>query len=60
MELDEAMQTSGTCRFYRSDPIPDDVMARVLDASRFAPNAARQGRQFTDRAASAEPSPPTR
>ena len=47
MELDEAMQTSGTCRFYKSDPIPDDVMARVLDASRFAPNGGnRQGLRF--------------
>lgn len=47
MELDEAMQTSGTCRFYKQDPIPDDVMARVLDGSRYAPNGGnRQGLRF--------------
>lgn len=47
MELEEAMQTNGTCRFYKPDPIPDDVLARVLDASRFAPNGGnRQGLRF--------------
>jgi nitroreductase len=47
MELDEVMQTSGTCRFYKPDPIPDAVLARVLDAARFAPNGGnRQGLRF--------------
>lgn len=44
MELDQAMTTSGTCRYYTDADVPDDVMARVLDAGRFAPNGGnRQG-----------------
>ena len=44
MELDDVMTSHGTCRFYKTDPIPDDVMARVLDAARWAPNGGnRQG-----------------
>jgi hypothetical protein len=36
-------QTPG-CRDYRSDPVPDDVVYRVLDAARFAPSGGnRQG-----------------
>jgi nitroreductase len=47
MDLDDVMRTSGTCRFYKPEPIPDDVMARVLDAARFAPNGGnRQGLRF--------------
>lgn len=44
MELDDVMTSHGTCRFYKTDPIPDDVMRRVLDAARWAPNGGnRQG-----------------
>jgi nitroreductase len=44
MQLDDVMTSHGTCRFYKTDPIPDDVMARVLDAARWAPNGGnRQG-----------------
>jgi len=44
MELNDVMTSHGTCRFYKTDPIPDDVMARVLDAARWAPNGGnRQG-----------------
>ncbi|MEY4372304.1 MAG: hypothetical protein RL219_1073, partial [Actinomycetota bacterium] len=36
-------QTPG-CRDYRSDPVPDEVVYRVLDAARFAPSGGnRQG-----------------
>ena len=28
MELTEAMRTTGTCRFFRPDPVPDDVLRR--------------------------------
>ena len=47
MEFREVIETTGTCRFYRSDPIPDDVLARVLDGARYAPTGGnRQGVRF--------------
>jgi nitroreductase len=47
MEFRDVIETTGTCRFYRPDPIPDDVLARVLDGARFAPTGGnRQGVRF--------------
>ncbi len=47
MEFREVIETTGTCRFYRPDPVPDDVLRRVLDAARFAPTGGnRQGVRF--------------
>lgn len=47
MDLRETVETTGTCRFYRTDPIPDDVLRRVLDATRWAPTGGnRQGVRF--------------
>ena len=47
MDFCEVIETTGTCRFYRSDPIPDDVLRRVLDAARYAPTGGnRQGVRF--------------
>jgi nitroreductase len=47
MDFRAVIETTGTCRFYRPDPIPDDVLARVLDAARFAPTGGnRQGVRF--------------
>lgn len=37
MELVEAMTTTGTCRYYRRDSVPDDVLVRAFEAARFAP-----------------------
>jgi nitroreductase len=37
MDLIEAMTTTGTCRRYRPDDVPDAVLARVFAAARFAP-----------------------
>ncbi len=42
MDLHEAIRTTGTCRFYRPDPVPDAVLARVLDAARFAPTGGNR------------------
>jgi nitroreductase len=37
----------GTCRFYKPDPVPDDVLARAIDLARFAPTGGnRQGVRF--------------
>src|SRR5262249_5795532 len=47
MELMDVMTTSGTCRFLKTDAISDDVLARVLDAARWAPTGGnRQGVRF--------------
>jgi nitroreductase len=35
-----AMTTSGTCRYYRPDPIPDEALERAFSAARFAPQGA--------------------
>jgi len=42
MELREAMESTGTCRFYRPDPVPEAVLARVLEAARFAPSGGNR------------------
>ncbi|HZR82814.1 MAG TPA: nitroreductase family protein [Candidatus Binatia bacterium] len=47
MEFREVIQTAGTCRFYRPDPVPEDVLARVFDGARWAPTGGnRQGVRF--------------
>jgi nitroreductase len=38
MELREAMRTSGAVRAFTDEPVPDGVLARVLDEARFAPS----------------------
>jgi nitroreductase len=44
MELFEAMRCAPTTRRFKADPVPDDVLARVLDHARFAPSGGnRQG-----------------
>lgn len=42
MQLDEILHTNGACRFYKIDPIADDVMAKVLDAGRWAPTGGNR------------------
>jgi nitroreductase len=47
MDFREVIETTPTCRFYRPDPVPDDVLRRVLDAARWAPTGGnRQGVRF--------------
>ena len=47
MDLMDVMTTSGTCRYFTSDDVPADVLARVLDAARWAPTGGnRQGVRF--------------
>lgn len=38
MDVYEAMRSAATVRRYRPDPIPDEVLYRVLDAARNAPS----------------------
>src|SRR5690242_13796982 len=38
MELTEALRSTGAIREFTDEPVPDDVLARVLDTARFAPS----------------------
>jgi nitroreductase len=47
MELTQAMRTMNACRWYRPDPVPDEVFYRAVEAARFAPQGGnRQGVRF--------------
>ena len=44
MELYDVMRTTGAVRQFTGEPLPDDVLARILDNARFAPSGGnRQG-----------------
>jgi nitroreductase len=44
MDLDEALRTTFSCRDFTADPVPDSVLAEILDRARFAPSGGnRQG-----------------
>jgi len=36
------MRTNGTCRYYKSDEVPDELLAQVLDAARWAPSGGNR------------------
>ncbi len=42
MDLQEVIRTNNTCRYYRPDPVPDEVLERVISAARFAPNGGNR------------------
>src|SRR5689334_11478550 len=42
LSLREAMRTTRAVRRLRSDPIPDDVLRRVLEAATFAPSGGNR------------------
>ena len=44
LDLIDTLRTTGAVRQFHSDPVPDDVLRRVLDTARFAPSGGnRQG-----------------
>jgi nitroreductase len=44
MDLTTALRTTGAVRDFTEEPVPDDVLARILDTARFAPSGGnRQG-----------------
>jgi nitroreductase len=44
MDLIDALRTTGAVREFTAEPVPDAVVARILDTARFAPSGAnRQG-----------------
>jgi len=42
MELRDVFTSTGTCRFYTAAPVSDAVLARVLDAARYAPSGGNR------------------
>lgn len=42
MDLSEAMRTTGAVREFTDDPVPPEVLHRVLDDARFAPSGGNQ------------------
>lgn len=42
MDLFEAIESNGTCRYYRPEPVPPDVLRRALGAARFAPSGGNR------------------
>lgn len=42
MELIEGLRTTGAVRDFTDDPVPDDVVYRLLDTARFAPNGGNR------------------
>ncbi|MQA16029.1 MAG: oxidoreductase [Pseudonocardiaceae bacterium] len=42
MELSTAMRTTGTCRYFREDPVPDEVLYAAFDAARFGPQGGNR------------------
>jgi nitroreductase len=42
VELSEIMRTQHACRYFRPDPLPDDVLYRAIEMARFAPNGGNR------------------
>jgi nitroreductase len=42
MELQEAIRTAGSCRFFRPEEVSDEVLAQLFDAARFAPQGGNR------------------
>ena len=42
MDLLEAIKTTHACRAYKTDPVPDDLVWKVLDAARWAPSGSNK------------------
>ncbi|MFI5314987.1 MAG: nitroreductase family protein [Myxococcota bacterium] len=42
MDLREAIESTSTCRYYKPDPVPRDVLRRALSAARFAPSGGNR------------------
>jgi nitroreductase len=42
MDLRDALRTTGAVRDFRPDPVPDDVLSRVLETARFAPSGGNR------------------
>ena len=42
MELNDVLKSNATCRYYKQEPVDDDVLGKVLDAARWAPSGGNR------------------
>jgi nitroreductase len=42
MDVIEAIKTTGACRHFKPDPVPDDVLERLFDAARHGPQGGNR------------------
>jgi nitroreductase len=42
MDVIEAIRTTGACRYFRPDPVPDEVLERLFDAARHGPQGGNR------------------
>lgn len=42
MDLIDVIKTTGACRHFKSDPVPDDVLERLFDAARHGPQGGNR------------------
>jgi nitroreductase len=42
VDLFEAIASNGTCRYFKPDPVPREVLRRALSAARFAPSGGNR------------------
>ncbi|WP_405148201.1 nitroreductase family protein [Sphaerisporangium sp. NBC_01403] len=42
MDVVDAMRTTGTCRYFSGDPVPEEVLLSAFDAARFAPQGGNR------------------
>jgi nitroreductase len=42
LDVTEAMRTTGTCRYFTPDPVPEEVLRRAFDAARFGPQGGNR------------------
>ena len=42
MDLSQGLRSTGAVRDFRPEPVPDDVLHRLLDTARFAPNGGNR------------------
>ena len=42
MDLLDAIRTTNACRYYRPDPVSDELLIKVLDAARWAPTGSNK------------------
>src|SRR6476659_9673710 len=42
LTLLDALRTTGACREFTDEPVPDDVLVRILDSARFAPSGGHK------------------
>jgi nitroreductase len=42
MELQDVIRGAGTCRFFLEDDVPDELLTKLFDAARFAPQGGNR------------------